>query len=121
MGYTINGVEKDTDDDGYLLEADFSEEAVDAIAAEQHVIAILAVQSVVAVAAFKPVVAAAPAQPVVAAESENDVRVVGAADQIVKRSSIKYCHDSLLYRKPGNPMMPVIGTKDGGRPYSHRA
>ena len=37
MGYTINGVEKDTDDDGYLLEADFSEEAVDAIAAEQGV------------------------------------------------------------------------------------
>ncbi|MBI5107703.1 MAG: TusE/DsrC/DsvC family sulfur relay protein [Rhodocyclales bacterium] len=35
MGYTINGVEKDTDDDGYLLEADLSEEAVQAIAAEQ--------------------------------------------------------------------------------------
>jgi TusA-related sulfurtransferase len=37
MAYTINGVEKDTDDDGYLLEADFSEEAVEAIAAEQGV------------------------------------------------------------------------------------
>ena len=35
MGYTINGVDKDTDDDGYLLEADFSDEAVHAIAAEQ--------------------------------------------------------------------------------------
>jgi TusE/DsrC/DsvC family sulfur relay protein len=35
MGYTINGVEKETDDDGYLLEADFSEEAVHAIAADQ--------------------------------------------------------------------------------------
>ena len=35
MGYTINGVEKETDDDGYLLEADLSEEAVQAIAAEQ--------------------------------------------------------------------------------------
>lgn len=35
MGYTINGVEKDADDDGYLLEADFSQEAAEAIAAEQ--------------------------------------------------------------------------------------
>lgn len=35
MGYVINGVEKDTDDDGYLLEADFSDEAVQAIADEQ--------------------------------------------------------------------------------------
>ncbi len=33
MGYVINGVEKETDDDGYLLEPDFSDEAVDAIAA----------------------------------------------------------------------------------------
>lgn len=33
MAYTINGVEKDTDDDGYLLEADLSDEAVEAIAA----------------------------------------------------------------------------------------
>lgn len=35
MGYVINGVEKETDDDGYLLEADFSDEAVQAIADEQ--------------------------------------------------------------------------------------
>ena len=35
MGYTINGEEKATDDDGYLIEADFSDEAVTAIAAEQ--------------------------------------------------------------------------------------
>lgn len=37
MGYVINGVEKETDDDGYLLEADFSDEAVAAIAAEQGI------------------------------------------------------------------------------------
>ena len=37
MGYIINGVEKETDDDGYLLEADLSEEAVTAIAAEQGI------------------------------------------------------------------------------------
>ena len=37
MGYVINGVEKETDDDGYLVEPDFSEEAVNAIAAEQGV------------------------------------------------------------------------------------
>ncbi len=35
MGYVINGVEKETDDDGYLLEADLSDEAVTAIAAAQ--------------------------------------------------------------------------------------
>ncbi len=35
MGYMINGEEKDTDDDGYLLEADLSQEAVEAIAGEQ--------------------------------------------------------------------------------------
>lgn len=35
MGYIINGEEKETDDDGFLLEADFSEEAVDDIAAAQ--------------------------------------------------------------------------------------
>jgi tRNA 2-thiouridine synthesizing protein E len=37
MPYTINGVEKETDDDGYLKEADFSDEAMEAIAAEQGV------------------------------------------------------------------------------------
>jgi len=37
VGYVINGVEKETDDDGYLLEPDFSEEAVLAIAADQGV------------------------------------------------------------------------------------
>ena len=35
MGYVINGVDKETDDDGYLLEADLSDEAVTAIAAAQ--------------------------------------------------------------------------------------
>ena len=33
MSYTINGVEKEVDDYGYLLEPDFSEEAVHIIAA----------------------------------------------------------------------------------------
>ena len=33
MSYTINGVEKDVDDYGYLLEPDFSEEAVQVISA----------------------------------------------------------------------------------------
>ncbi len=33
MSYTINGVEKEADDYGYLLEPDFSEEAVQVIAA----------------------------------------------------------------------------------------
>lgn len=35
MPYVINGVEKETDDDGFLLEADFSEEAMNDIAAAQ--------------------------------------------------------------------------------------
>jgi tRNA 2-thiouridine synthesizing protein E len=33
MSYTINGIEKEVDDYGYLLEPDFSEEAVPVIAA----------------------------------------------------------------------------------------
>lgn len=37
MPYVINGVEKETDDDGFLLEADFSAEAVNDIAAAQGV------------------------------------------------------------------------------------
>lgn len=37
MGYIINGVEKEIDEDGYLVEADFSEDAVQAIAAEQGI------------------------------------------------------------------------------------
>jgi tRNA 2-thiouridine synthesizing protein E len=32
MGYVVNGVELETDPDGYLLEADFSDEAVRVIA-----------------------------------------------------------------------------------------
>ena len=32
MGYIINGVEKETNDDGYLLEPDYSDEAVNVIA-----------------------------------------------------------------------------------------
>lgn len=32
MGYVIGGVEKETDADGYLLEADLSDEAVEVIA-----------------------------------------------------------------------------------------
>ncbi len=35
MSYVINGVEKETDADGYLLEADFSDEAVQVIAAAE--------------------------------------------------------------------------------------
>lgn len=35
MPFVINGVEKETDADGFLLEADFSEEAVNDIAAAQ--------------------------------------------------------------------------------------
>ena len=35
MPYVINGVEKETDDDGFLLEADFSDEAMNDIAAAQ--------------------------------------------------------------------------------------
>ncbi|BBO20429.1 MAG: TusE/DsrC/DsvC family sulfur relay protein [Burkholderiales bacterium] len=37
MGYIINGEEKETDDDGYLLEPDFSEEAVQVIAAAEGI------------------------------------------------------------------------------------
>jgi TusE/DsrC/DsvC family sulfur relay protein len=37
MPYVINGVEKETDADGFLVEADMSEEAIDAIAADQGV------------------------------------------------------------------------------------
>ena len=33
MGYTVNGSELETDDQGYLLEADYSDEVVHAIAA----------------------------------------------------------------------------------------
>jgi TusE/DsrC/DsvC family sulfur relay protein len=38
MAYVINGEEKETDDDGFLLEADFSEEAMNDIAAAQEVV-----------------------------------------------------------------------------------
>ena len=37
MGYTIGGEEKETDADGYLLEPDFSEEAVHVIAAAEGI------------------------------------------------------------------------------------
>lgn len=37
MSYTINGEEKETDADGYLLEPDFSEEAVRVIAAAEGI------------------------------------------------------------------------------------
>ncbi|MBI3523209.1 MAG: TusE/DsrC/DsvC family sulfur relay protein [Betaproteobacteria bacterium] len=37
MSYVINGVEKETDADGYLLEADFSDEAVQVIAAAEEI------------------------------------------------------------------------------------
>ena len=37
MSYVINGVEKETDADGYLLEADFSDEAVQVIAAAEGI------------------------------------------------------------------------------------
>ena len=37
MGYIINGEEKEVDADGYLLEADFSDEAVQAIAEAEGV------------------------------------------------------------------------------------
>jgi TusE/DsrC/DsvC family sulfur relay protein len=37
MSYVINGVEKETDDDGFLLEADFSDEAMADIAAAQGI------------------------------------------------------------------------------------
>ncbi|HQT27168.1 MAG TPA: TusE/DsrC/DsvC family sulfur relay protein [Burkholderiales bacterium] len=37
MTYHINGTEVETDDDGYLLEADFSKEAVEVIAAAEGI------------------------------------------------------------------------------------
>jgi len=37
MSYVINGVEKEADADGYLLEADFSDEAVQVIAAAEGI------------------------------------------------------------------------------------
>ena len=37
MAYHINGVDVETDDDGYLLEADYSKEAVEAIAAAEGI------------------------------------------------------------------------------------
>lgn len=37
MGYTVNGTELDTDDQGYLLEADYSDEVVHAIAAAEGI------------------------------------------------------------------------------------
>ncbi|MEZ5726981.1 MAG: TusE/DsrC/DsvC family sulfur relay protein [Burkholderiaceae bacterium] len=38
MGYTINGSEVEVDDEGFLLEADFSREAAEAIAAVEGVV-----------------------------------------------------------------------------------
>ncbi len=37
MAYHINGVDVETDDDGYLLEADYSNEAVEVIAAAEGI------------------------------------------------------------------------------------
>ena len=37
MSYVVNGVELETDADGYLLEADFSEEVVKVIAAAEGI------------------------------------------------------------------------------------
>jgi len=37
MGYLVQGVELETDADGYLLEANFTDEAVDAIAAVEGI------------------------------------------------------------------------------------
>jgi len=37
MGYTIAGKETETDDDGYLLEPDFSDEAANVIAAAEGI------------------------------------------------------------------------------------
>ena len=37
MGYVIGGIEKETDADGYLMEADFSDEAVQVIAAAEGI------------------------------------------------------------------------------------
>ena len=38
MGYVIGGIEKETDADGYLKEADYSEEAVQVIAAAEGIV-----------------------------------------------------------------------------------
>lgn len=38
MGYTVNGEELETDNEGYLLEPDFSEEAVKAIAEAEGIV-----------------------------------------------------------------------------------
>ncbi len=38
MGYLVQGVELETDADGYLLEANFTEEAVEAIAAAEGIV-----------------------------------------------------------------------------------
>ena len=38
MGYTINGQERETDDDGYLLEPDYSREAAEVIAAAEGIV-----------------------------------------------------------------------------------
>lgn len=37
MSYVIGGVEREVDDEGFLLEADFSDEAVDVIAAAEGI------------------------------------------------------------------------------------
>ncbi|MFA6922363.1 MAG: TusE/DsrC/DsvC family sulfur relay protein [Gallionella sp.] len=37
MGYTVNGCELETNDEGYLLEADYSEEVVGVIAAAENI------------------------------------------------------------------------------------
>lgn len=37
MGYTVNGIELDTDDQGYLLEPDYSDEVVQVIAAAEGI------------------------------------------------------------------------------------
>ncbi len=37
MGYTVNGQEVETDDQGYVLEADFSDDIVHAIAASEGI------------------------------------------------------------------------------------
>lgn len=38
MGYLVQGVELETDADGYLLEANFTDEAVEAIAAAEGIV-----------------------------------------------------------------------------------
>ena len=37
MSYTVNGIERETDDQGFLREPDFSDEAVHVIAAAEHI------------------------------------------------------------------------------------